>query len=329
MKERDSIPWGGPRRPPGESGGGSAGAGPSAGRQGAGRPAGRVRSGKPPWIKARLPGGANYGAIKKLVASGGLHTVCQSARCPNLGECWEERTATFMILGDVCTRNCGFCAVCAGRPSAADRDEPRRVARAVAALGLRYAVITSVTRDDLPLGGAEMFADTVLAIRDEVPGCRVEVLVPDFMGSAEALGVALGAAPDVLNHNVETVPRLYPIARPQADFERSLELLGRARRAGATTKSGLMVGLGEETVEVVETMRRLREADCTILTVGQYLSPSRAHLPVVRYVEPGEFDGIREVGLEMGFSHVESGPLVRSSYHAMEQAQGRPPGPGR
>ncbi len=283
----------------------------------------RRPAGKPPWIKAKLPGGANYGYIKRLVSGGGLHTVCQSARCPNLGECWEERTATFMILGDICTRNCAFCAVGAGKPAPADPDEPRRVAEAVRTLGLRYAVITSVTRDDLRLGGAGLFANTVGAIRDAVPGCRVEVLVPDFGGSAEALELVLSASADVLNHNVETVPRLYPLVRPQADFRRSLGLLSRACRAGALTKSGLMVGLGETTAEVLETMVLLREVGCMILTVGQYLRPSVAHLPVVRYVEPSEFDTIRARGLEMGFAHVEAGPLVRSSYHAREQAEER------
>ncbi len=280
---------------------------------------------KPPWIKARLPGGANYSEIRKLVDDGGLHTVCQSARCPNLGECWQERTATFMILGDVCTRNCGFCAVRSGAPGPVDPLEPRRVAEAVRALGLRYAVITSVTRDDLALGGAEVFAATVAAIRESVPGCDVEVLIPDFRGSEEALELVLDARPEVLNHNVETVPRLYEIVRPQADFERSMELLDRARRAGAVTKSGLMVGIGEEMREVFEVMERLRAVDCRILTVGQYLSPSLDHLPVARYVEPAEFEEIRQEGLRLGFAYVESGPLVRSSYHAKRQAEAGDP----
>ena len=278
---------------------------------------------KPGWIKAKLPGGENYSEIKGLVADGGLHTVCQSARCPNLGECWEERTATFMILGDVCTRRCGFCAVKSERPGPVDHNEPARVARAVSALGLRYVVITSVTRDDLPLGGAEIFAATILAISGASPDCNVEVLVPDFKASEEALGIVLDASPAVLNHNVETVPRLYPVVRPQADYERSLGLLRRARGAGATTKSGLMVGIGEEMEEIFDVMARLREVDCRILTVGQYLSPSLNHLPVSRYVEPQEFGHIREEGLRTGFLHVESGPLVRSSYHAKEQAEGR------
>lgn len=281
----------------------------------------RKQARKPDWILAKLPGGENYSEIKGLVAEGDLHTVCQSARCPNLGECWEHRTATFMILGDVCTRSCGFCAIGAGEPAPMDRDEPERVARAIAALGLRYAVITSVTRDDLPIGGADIFAATVAAIREAVPACQVEVLIPDFLGSAEALGLVLNAAPDVLNHNVETVPRLYRLVRPHADFERSIELLERARRAGAVTKSGLMVGIGEQTSEVLEVMGRLREVDCRILTVGQYLRPSAGHLAVARYVEPAEFDFIREEGMRMGFAHVESGPLVRSSYHAREQAE--------
>lgn len=277
---------------------------------------------KPPWIKAKLPGGANYRAIKNLVVDGDLHTVCQSARCPNLGECWEQRTATFMILGDACTRHCGFCAVRSETPGPVDGDEPWRVAAAVRAMGLRYAVITSVTRDDLPGGGAEIFACTIRAIRDAVPQCKVEVLIPDFQASKEALRAVLDAAPDVLNHNVETIPRLYPIVRPRADFERSVELLGDARAAGAVTKSGIMVGLGEQMSEIFDVMSRLREVDCRILTVGQYLSPSLKHLPVARYVEPEGFDRIRERGIEMGFGHVEAGPLVRSSYHAMEQAAG-------
>jgi len=275
---------------------------------------------KPDWIRAKLPGGRNYAEIRDLVRKGGLHTVCQSARCPNLGECWSERTATFMILGDRCTRNCRFCAVASGGAAPVDPDEPRRVAEAVRTLGLRYAVITSVTRDDLPLGGAEIFAETVRAIREMVPGCKVEVLVPDFKGSRQALDAVLEAEPDVLNHNVETVPRLYPLVRPGADFGRSLELLRRAGAAGALTKSGLMVGLGERMNEVFDAMESLRGAGCTILTVGQYLRPSAAHLPVARYVEPREFREMRERGLEMGFAHVEAGPLVRSSYRAMEQA---------
>jgi lipoic acid synthetase len=277
---------------------------------------------KPPWITAKLPGGANYGEIKGLVRDGHLHTVCQSARCPNLGECWENRTATFMILGDTCTRTCGFCAVRSGRPAAVDPDEPRRVAEAVCALGLRYAVITSVTRDDLPMGGAETFAETIRRIRQTGPGCEVEVLIPDFRGSQGALDIVLDAGPDVLNHNVETVPRLYHRVRPQADFDRSVELLARARRAGAVTKSGLMVGLGEQMDEVYDVMKALRLADCRILTVGQYLSPSLGHLPVERFVEPNEFEAIAEEGMSMGFVHVESGPMVRSSYHASEQAAG-------
>jgi lipoic acid synthetase len=281
----------------------------------------RKHARKPDWILAKLPGGENYSEIKGLVAEGDLHTVCQSARCPNLGECWEQRTATFMILGDICTRNCGFCAIGAGAPAPVDPGEPERVAGAIAALGLRYAVITSVTRDDLPLGGADIFAATVEAVTKAVPACKVEVLIPDFLGSAEALGLVLNAAPDVMNHNVETVPRLYRLVRPQADFERSIELLARARRAGAVTKSGLMVGVGEHMSEVLEVMGRLREVDCRILTVGQYLRPSAAHLAVARYVEPAEFDFIQEEGMRMGFAHVESGPLVRSSYHAREQAE--------
>jgi len=277
---------------------------------------------KPVWITAKLPGGKNYSEIRGLVRDGRLHTVCQSARCPNVGECWESRTATFMILGDVCTRNCGFCAVKSETPAPVDLDEPRRVAEAVKMLGLRYAVVTSVTRDDLEMGGAEIFAGTIREIGKEVPGCKVEVLIPDFRGSEEALSIVLDASPDVLNHNVETVPRLYPTVRPQADFDRSVELLGRARVAGALTKSGLMVGIGEQMDEVYDVMKTLRRVDCRILTVGQYLSPSLKHLPVERFVEPREFEEIALEGKRMGFAHVESGPLVRSSYHAGEQAAG-------
>jgi lipoic acid synthetase len=246
-----------------------------------------------------------------------LHTVCEEARCPNVGECWSRGTATFMILGEVCTRACGFCAVKTGLPGGApDPDEPRRVADAVERMGLRHAVVTSVNRDDQPDGGAGIFAATIREVRARVPGCAVEVLVPDFKGRWDALQVVLDARPDVLNHNVETVPRLYREARAGASFPRSLELLGRSKAAGLLTKSGVMVGLGEEPVEVEQTLRAIRGSGTDVLTLGQYLRPSLQHLPVRRYYSPEEFDALREFALALGFTHVESGPLVRSSYHA-------------
>jgi lipoic acid synthetase len=250
----------------------------------------------------------------------GLHTVCEEARCPNLGECWDRGTATFMILGDVCTRACGFCAVKTGLPGRApDPEEPRRVAEAVAAMGLRHAVITSVNRDDQRDGGAAIFAATISEIRQRLPGCAVEVLIPDFKGEWSALETVLAARPDILNHNTETVPRLYRRVRPGARFERSLELLRRSKDAGLLTKSGIMVGLGEERSEVDETIRRIREAGTDILTLGQYLRPSLQHLPLVRYYTPEEFADMKGFALGLGYGHVESGPLVRSSYHAEEQ----------
>jgi lipoic acid synthetase len=252
-----------------------------------------------------------------------LHTVCEEARCPNLGECWDRGTATFMILGDVCTRACGFCAVKTGLPGRPpDPEEPRRVASAVARMGLRHAVITSVNRDDQRDGGAAIFALTILQIRAQVPGCAVEVLIPDFKGNWAALDVVLRARPDILNHNTETVPRLYRSVRPGARFERSLELLRRSKEQGLVTKSGIMVGLGEEWSEVLETIRLIRESGTDVLTVGQYLRPSAEHLPLVRYYTPDEFAQIREFARGLGYGHVESGPLVRSSYHADEQVPG-------
>jgi len=249
-----------------------------------------------------------------------LHTVCESAACPNVGECWNRRTATFMILGNVCTRRCGFCAVQKGAPLPVDFDEPRRVAEACAAMGLRYAVITSVNRDDRKDGGAELFALTIAAIRERIPGCKVEVLVPDFQGNREALEVVMNAHPEVLNHNTETVPRLYRQVRLGARYERSLEMLGYAKqlRPFIPTKSGLMLGLGENQDEVAQVMRDLRRHQVDILTLGQYLRPSPKHLPVIRYVPQQEFDEYKRAGYEMGFKHVESGPLVRSSYHASD-----------
>jgi lipoic acid synthetase len=253
-----------------------------------------------------------------------LHTVCESARCPNMGECWEHRTATFMILGDICTRSCGFCAVPSGKPAGPpDEDEPRRVAEAVEQMGLRYAVVTSVNRDDQPDGGAGIFAETIREIRRRVPGCRIEVLIPDFRGDWKALETVMAARPEVLNHNTETVPRLYRQVRKGAVYERSLELLRRAKEVAPTvsTKSGLMLGLGEDKLEVLATMRDLVAQGTDILTIGQYLQPTREHLPIVRYVHPDEFAEYKELGEAMGFKHVESGPLVRSSYHAFEQEE--------
>jgi lipoic acid synthetase len=264
--------------------------------------------------------GDNYRALKSLIEQMGLHTVCESAACPNIGDCWNRRTATFMILGNVCTRRCGFCAVQKGAPLEVDYDEPRRVAEAAAAMGLRYAVVTSVNRDDRKDGGAELFALTIRAIRERIPGCRVEVLVPDFQGSREAIEIVMAAHPDVLNHNTETVPRLYRQVRLGARYERSLDMLEYAKKVspGTPTKSGLMLGLGETTEEVLGVMRNLRAHNADILTLGQYLRPSARHLPIVRYVPPAEFDDLRRAGYEMGFGHVEAGPLVRSSYHASE-----------
>jgi lipoyl synthase len=274
---------------------------------------------KPEWLKARVPGGENYTALRDLIDSRGLHTVCQEARCPNMGECWNSGTATFMILGDTCTRSCGFCAVKTGRAEFLDKDEPRRVGEAVATMKLRHAVITSVNRDELFDGGAQIFAETIREIRSRVPGCRIEVLIPDFQGSEAALNIVLDAQPDILNHNTETVPRLYKTVRPQAHYNRSLELLFRAKEKGFLTKSGLMVGLGETMEEAIDTMSDLREVQCDILTIGQYLQPTKSHLPVERYVHPDEFASLKRSGLEMGFRYVESGPLVRSSYHAAGQ----------
>jgi lipoic acid synthetase len=276
---------------------------------------------KPDWLKVRAPGGPRYIRLKGLLREWNLHTVCEEAHCPNIGECWEDLTATFMILGDVCTRNCGYCAVTHGRPVWEDREEPERVAGAVKALGLEHVVVTSVNRDDLADGGAAVFAATVRAIRREAPGCRVEVLIPDFQGSAEALQAVLDARPDILNHNVETVPRLYKLARHGGRYERSLELFRRARRAAPDllTKSGLILGLGEEHEELLATLSDIRAADVNILTLGQYLRPSPQHLPIVRFYRPDDFRELAEAGKRMGFAHVEAGPLVRSSYHAKRQ----------
>ena len=275
---------------------------------------------RPVWLRAPAPVGENYRELRGLVSSLNLHTVCESAACPNVGECWNRRTATFMILGNVCTRRCGFCAVQKGAPLPVDYDEPRRVAEACAVLGLRYAVITSVNRDDRKDGGAELFALTIQAIRERIPGCRVEVLVPDFQGSQAAMRAVMDARPDVLNHNIETVPRLYRQVRLGARYERSLDMLAWARRLQpeTPTKSGLMLGLGETRDEVLQVMRDLRAHAVSVLTLGQYLRPSAKHLPILRYVPREEFDELGERGREMGFAHVEAGPLVRSSYHASE-----------
>jgi len=280
------------------------------------------RQPKPEWLKARAPMGENYHDLKKLARGLGLHTVCESAQCPNIGECWNHRTATFMLLGDLCTRRCGFCAVPKGRPQPIDFDEPRRVAAAVARLGLKFAVVTSVNRDDDNLGGARIFAMTIEEIRGLAPECRVEVLIPDFQGHDDCLQVVLAARPNILNHNIETVPRLYPVARSGSRYARSLRLLERAKEIdpAAVTKSGLMVGLGETTEELLQVFRDLAARQVDILTLGQYLRPSRDHLPVKRLAPPQEFRMLKDEALKMGFRHVESGPLVRSSYHAHEQA---------
>jgi len=286
-------------------------------------PARRAPAPKPEWLKARAPMGENYHNLKSLARSLSLHTVCESAHCPNIGECWHHKTATFMMLGNLCTRRCGFCAVPKGRPEPIDFDEPRRVAQAVATLGLQHAVITSVNRDDDNLGGARAFALVIGEIRRQAPGCRVEVLIPDFQGIREAIQIVVDAAPEVLNHNTESVPRLYRVVRSGARYERTLELLRYAKqlRPEGLTKSGVMVGLGEETHELLQVFRDLAATGCDILTIGQYLRPSRDHLPMARLYTPREFAELKREALTMGFRHVESGPLVRSSYHAHEQSQ--------
>ena len=280
-----------------------------------------VRERKPPWLKVRFPGGPNYIRLKTIMRDERLNTVCEEAHCPNIGECWDAGTATFMILGDTCTRACGFCAVKTGRPEALDTLEPMRVARAVQRMGLRHAVVTSVNRDDEGDGGAQIFADTIRWIRRLSPGTSVEVLIPDFVGNWDALGTVMSARPEILNHNTETVPRLYRKVRPKGRYERSLELLRRAKEfdGGTITKSGLMVGLGETKDELHAVFADLAESGCDVLTVGQYLRPSKKHLPMDRYYEPAEFDELRDAALAAGFKHVECGPLVRSSYHAERQ----------
>jgi lipoic acid synthetase len=278
---------------------------------------------KPEWLKVKAPGGDNYLRLKQLMRELQLHTVCEEAHCPNIGECWQHGTATFMILGDVCTRNCAYCAVSHGRPPAYDIEEPARVAEAIAQLALRHAVITSVDRDDLPDFGAYIFAETIRQVRQRLPGCSVEVLVPDFQGNEASIRQVVEARPDIYNHNTETVPRLYKKARPGGRYERLLEIFRIVRRLDPAlpTKTGIILGLGETNEEVLEVMRDLRAVDVDILTLGQYLRPSDGHIALDRYVTPEEFRWFREQGMAMGFRHVESGPLVRSSYHAWEQVQ--------
>ncbi len=283
----------------------------------------RVPKPKPDWLKARAPMGENYHELKKLARKLDLHTVCESAQCPNIGECWNYRTATFMLLGNLCTRRCGFCAVPKGRPEPIDLDEPRRVAEAVATLGLKHAVITSVNRDDDNIGAATVFAETIRQLREQAPGCQVEVLIPDFQGRDDALKIVLEAKPEVLNHNTETVPRLYRAVRSGARYERTLKLLENVKTfaPAMVSKTGVMVGIGETTEELIDVFHDLAAVKVDILTIGQYLRPSRDHLPMTRYYHPDEFRFLKEEALKMGFRHVESGPLVRSSYHAHEQAE--------
>jgi lipoic acid synthetase len=281
------------------------------------------REPKPAWLKVRAPGSPNYHRLKGLMRELGLHTVCEEANCPNIGECWHHGTATFMILGDRCTRSCGYCNVTHGAPHAPDPDEPVKVASAIHALGLAYVVVTSVDRDDLPDFGATHFARTIQETRARAPQCRLEVLIPDFQGDLAALGIVLAARPDVLNHNIETVPRLYRTARPGGRYDRALDLLRRSREIDPElpTKSGLMVGLGEDMNELATTLRDLRAAGVDIVTIGQYLRPSAANLPMARYYTPDEFAELKRIAVQLGFGHVESGPLVRSSYHAHEQTE--------
>ena len=272
-------------------------------------------------MKSRMPGGPNFLELRDLIRGSQLHTVCEEARCPNIGDCWERRTATFMILGDICTRACAYCAVTTGTPVGLDLQEPGRLAETVERMGLRYAVITSVNRDDLPDGGAFIFAQCIRQVRRRLPACKVEVLIPDFCGDWDALAAVMDAMPDTLNHNIETVRRIFPRVRPKGDYDQSLELIARARGLvpGGVTKSGMMVGLGETWSEILETMRDLRAVDCDLLTIGQYLRPSPGHAPICKWYTPDEFDELRGEGEAMGFRHVASGPLVRSSYHADEQ----------
>jgi lipoic acid synthetase len=273
----------------------------------------------PPWFKVQAKTGPDYLDIKQTMDRLKLHTICEEARCPNRWECWNARTATFLILGDICTRRCHYCSVETGRPLAVDLEEPRRVAEAIQALGLRHAVITSVNRDELNDGGAAIFADTIRKTRQLSPDCTIEVLIPDFEGNEDALAMVCAEKPEILNHNIETVRRLFPAIRPQGKYQRSIELLGKAKQFGMRTKSGLILGMGETIDEACEVMRDLRAVRCDIMTIGQYLQPTREHLPVARFYHPGEFAMLKEEGMALGFTHVESGPLVRSSYHAEQQ----------
>ncbi len=278
----------------------------------------------PSWFKVKVQTGKNYLKLRRLTKNLDLHTVCEEARCPNIWECWNAGTATFMLLGDICTRSCGFCNVKLGRPSTLDLAEPAHVAEAVARLELGHAVITSVNRDELENGGAEIFAETIHRIRQARPGCTVEVLIPDFLGKKAALDLILSEGPDILAHNLETVPRLYRQVRPQAGYKRSLKILSWSKSAGLTTKTGMMLGLGESLEEIKSVMADLVHIGCDILTLGQYLQPTAKHLPVARFVDPSEFMDLKRIGEAMGLSHVESGPLVRSSYHAERQVRGLP-----
>ncbi len=275
----------------------------------------------PKWLKVKMPGGPNYAKLKGIMRESDLHTVCEEARCPNIGECWERQTATFMILGDTCTRACTYCAVTTGTPSGLDLGEPIRLARTVVNLSLKYVVITSVNRDDLPDGGAFVFAQCIKQIRKSLPSCKIEVLTPDFEGNLDSLRVVMDAGPDTFNHNIETVRRVFPRVRAKGDFDISLEVLSRAKTLNRTavTKSGMMVGLGETMDEIVQTMVDLRKVDCDLLTIGQYLRPSQKHAPISKWYTPNEFKELKEQGESLGFKHVASGPLVRSSYHADEQ----------
>jgi len=285
----------------------------------AGRPA-QARERLPPWFKVRLQRGPDYQDIRSIMDRLQLHTICEEARCPNMWECWNARTATFLILGDICTRRCHYCSVATGRPLGVDHEEPLRVAQAVQALSLRHAVITSVNRDELEDGGASVFAETIRQIRQSIPTCTVEVLIPDFEGNEAALAAVCAQRPDILNHNIETVRRLFPSIRPQGKYQRSIELLARAKRMGMKTKSGLILGMGETLDEARDVMQDLRSVGCDIMTIGQYLQPTKTHLPIARFYHPDEFSQLKAEGLAIGFAHVESGPLVRSSYHAEQQA---------
>jgi lipoic acid synthetase len=285
-----------------------------------GRPSAESRSGRlPPWFKVEAKTGPDYLDIKQTMDRLKLHTICEEAHCPNRWECWNARTATFLILGDICTRRCHYCSVETGRPLAIDHGEPLRVAKAIQSLGLRHAVITSVNRDEQEDGGAAIFAETIRQTRQLSPGCAIEVLIPDFEGDEPALAMVCAEKPDILNHNIETVRRLFPTIRPQGKYQRSIELLGKAKQWGMRTKSGLILGMGESMDEAREVMRDLRSVGCDIMTIGQYLQPTRQHLPVARFYDPREFVMLKEEGMVMGFTHVESGPLVRSSYHAEQQ----------